>query len=322
MRATGAGSLPGDDFRGALGFVLETLRDLAPLPELPGRGPGADMVGRAAALLVDLPTQLTPQGWELSEHPGVDHRRAAALWRNDLDDLEELAQGFTGVIKVGIAGPWTLAALLGRPRAEVALADPGARRDVAQALLAGVDGLLVDLRRRLPEARFVLQLDEPMLPAVMGGDVRVASGFRTLRSIEAPEVVERLRPFGEGAVLHCCAGTGWLTVADRAGFAGVYADLTRPSAAALDALGPWLESGRHVIAGVLDSADIDATPHPDQIVGATLDLVERLGIDPGVIDERLLLAPACGLAGWSRPAAADAMRACVRAAELVTERLH
>ena len=56
--ATGIGSLPGTDIAEAQRVVLGELPDLPHLPELPDRGPGADMIGRSAALLVDLPVEL------------------------------------------------------------------------------------------------------------------------------------------------------------------------------------------------------------------------------------------------------------------------
>ena len=50
-RATGIGSLPGTDVREALRMVRDTLGDghLPYLPELPARGPGADIIGRVIA---------------------------------------------------------------------------------------------------------------------------------------------------------------------------------------------------------------------------------------------------------------------------------
>ncbi len=40
------------------------------LPELPARGPGVDLVGRTAALLIDMPVETTPGGWRIAERPG------------------------------------------------------------------------------------------------------------------------------------------------------------------------------------------------------------------------------------------------------------
>ena len=65
--ATGVGSRPGTDPRGAMAVVLGELPELPHLVELPNRGPGADLIGRTANLLVDLPVQTTERGWRLAD---------------------------------------------------------------------------------------------------------------------------------------------------------------------------------------------------------------------------------------------------------------
>ena len=72
---------PGRGLRGALRVVLDELPDLPYLPELPARGPGADMIGRGAALLVDLHVDVQPSGWRFVDRPGLDQRRAPSLPR-------------------------------------------------------------------------------------------------------------------------------------------------------------------------------------------------------------------------------------------------
>jgi hypothetical protein len=115
--ATGLGSWPGTDVAEALRVVAGELPDLPHLPELPGRGPGADLIGRAAARLVDLPVDLQPSGWRLVDHAGRDQARAAAFWREDLDRMAHTFDGWQGPLKVQLAGPYTLAAAaLAAPR--------------------------------------------------------------------------------------------------------------------------------------------------------------------------------------------------------------
>src|SRR5262245_10657259 len=92
--ATGVGSMPGIDVTQTCRMVCGEVPDLPFLPELPGRGPGADITGRAAALLVDLPVQISTRGWKLADRPGRDASRAAGYWSQDLDTLEEVAAGF------------------------------------------------------------------------------------------------------------------------------------------------------------------------------------------------------------------------------------
>ena len=107
--ATGIGSLPGDDPTESARLVFDELPDLVFVPELPARGPGADLIGRTAALLVDLPVQLEPSGWRLAGRPGMDLRRARDLLARDLDAVEQVGEGFAGTLKVQVAGPITLA---------------------------------------------------------------------------------------------------------------------------------------------------------------------------------------------------------------------
>ncbi len=68
--ATGIGSMPGTDPPEAARVVAGELPDFPYLPELPARGPGADLVGRTAALLIDMPVETTPGGWRIAERPG------------------------------------------------------------------------------------------------------------------------------------------------------------------------------------------------------------------------------------------------------------
>ena len=91
--ATGVGSMPHDDPREAAAVVAGELPDLPHLAELPGRGPGADMLGRAAAVLVDLHVDVQPSGWRLVDRPGRDERRARAYLSHDLDELEAACAG-------------------------------------------------------------------------------------------------------------------------------------------------------------------------------------------------------------------------------------
>lgn len=314
MLATGCGSLPGNDFRGALGAMLELFPDLTPFPELPGRGPGCAMIGRASALLVDLPVQLTSQGWELCDHPTFDQRRASSWWRRDLDDLEEIAFGFSGSLKVSICGPLTLAANLGRPRAEAAIADSGARRDLAQSLHLGTAALLKDLRQRLPEAKFVLQIDEPMLPMVLGGLIPTASGYRTISPVDQAEVISILQPFGPGAVLHCCSGADWAQIAGQAGFAAGYLDLCQPFGQAISIFEQILELGLGVVAGLAQTADPDHVEEADAIIARARKFFNEFGSGTSVAGEKVLLAPSCGLGGWKMANAGAQLRNLASAA--------
>ncbi|HVD27612.1 MAG TPA: methionine synthase, partial [Mycobacteriales bacterium] len=210
IRVTGIGSWPGADMAEAIKITFAECPDLPYLPELPARGGYAAMIGRSTALLAGLAVDLQPAGWRLTDGSGRDHRLAIATLRSDLDLLEEHAQGYVGPLKYSVAGPWTLAATMERPRGDRVLADHGARREVAQSLAEGVAELVVEMRRRLPGTTPLIQLDEPLLPAVLAGTIATASGFSRHRSVEPNEVsaaliltLVRLAP--TPVAVHCCA---------------------------------------------------------------------------------------------------------------------
>ncbi len=158
VRATGIGSWPGTSAREAVRTVRDLLVDgegvgLPHCPETPARGPGADIIGRAAGLLVDLPVDLQPSGWRFVDRPGLDAARAASFHREDLDELAEAYDGYVGALKVQVAGPWTLAASLRLNRGERVVADPGAVADLVASLADGIQAYVADVRRLVPGPR-------------------------------------------------------------------------------------------------------------------------------------------------------------------------
>lgn len=151
--ATGIGSLPGTDIVEAVKLVFGELPDLPYLPELPARGPGADMIGRSAGLLVDLPVELYAARWRVASRPGADARRTADLRERDLDALTDQTTGYAGPLKLQVAGPWTLAANLELRTGGVLLRDPGAVRDLTSALAEGLRQHVAEVAARVPGAQ-------------------------------------------------------------------------------------------------------------------------------------------------------------------------
>lgn len=308
--ATGIGSLPGTDPREAATVVAGELPHLPHLAELPGRGPGADMVGRAVALLVDLHGDVQPSGWRLVDRPGLDERRAVSYLGHDLDELERACAGLAGPAKVQVTGPWTTAAALRLPRGEPVLADPGAVRDVVASLTEGIRLHLADVRRRLPGAELLLQVDEPSLPAVLAGGIRSSSGMRAFRAVTEAAAADVLRVLvgavDAPVVLHCCAPRPPVTLLRRTGAAGLSLDLTVLPMDLDEEVGAALEEGLLLLAGLVPAtgpALLDAT--------GTVAPVRRLWRRLGLPDEGLrgvVVTPTCGMAGASPEHAAAAMR--------------
>src|SRR5262245_60452898 len=169
--ATCIGSLPGTDISEAAKLVMGELAALPHLPELPDRGPGADLIGRGAGFLVGLPVELYSGQWRVAAHAGLDLRRTRDLLERDLDALSEAATGYAGPLKVQAPGPWTLAASLELPVGGRLLHDHGAVQDLTASLAEGLAAHVADAARRVPGASVLLQLDEPSVPAVLAGQV-------------------------------------------------------------------------------------------------------------------------------------------------------
>lgn len=315
-RATGVGSWPGKDataYAEAVRVVLGEL-DVPHVPELPARGATASMTGRALALLEGLAVDLQPAGWRLvgtSGTSGVDHRRTRSLLAQDLDAVEEQAQGWEGPFKTQVAGPWTLAATVEKPRGDRVLSDHGARRDLAESLAEGVRGHVRDLRRRVPAASsLVVQVDEPALAAVLGAQVPTASGFGRHRAVHPPEasallgtVLSAIAEEGAEPWVHSCApGVPWDLVRG-AGATGLVLDLSMLTAGDHDTVAEALEAGTTVALGVVPSVEGGGLTDT-RVVERVQRWLDMLGLDPTV--GSLAVAPTCGLAGaseaWARRA--------------------
>jgi hypothetical protein len=339
--ATGVGSMPGTDPVDAAATVAGELPDLPHLVELPGRGAGADMIGRTAALLVDLPAELVPSGWRLTRRPGRDLQRARDFLAWDLDAAEERFAGAPWV-KAQAAGPWTLAAMLETPSGNRALLDQGAVADLTASLAEGLLAHLAELRRRLPGTSIVVQLDEPSLPAVLAGTLPTASGFGSVPPVDEADARQLLANLvgaldGYPVTAHCCHPAAPVRLLRDAGFCALGLDLIAvgTSAARLDPIGEAIEAGTVLLAGLVPTGEPTAAvsqasdgpaeepgersaagPDPSgepghagysyrQAAGPLLNLWDRLGLERSRLSQ-VVPTPACGLAGatprWARRA--------------------
>ena len=326
--ATGMGSLPFEDVVEATRTVFGELPDLPHLPELPGRGVAGGMIGRTCALLAELHVDLQPAGWRLTAGEGLDERRAKSLLARDLDALEEIAQGYQGPLKVQVTGPWTLAASVERPKGDRVLADHGARRYLAQSLAEGLKDHLADVRRRVPGAELLLQLDEPSLPAVLAAGIPTASGFSRHRAVSGQDARERLAEViavveaaGAFPLVHCCASNVPFALLQAAGARGLAFDPLQVQTAGFEQLGEAVDAGVVLFVGAVPTVDPDPAnrrpPMTDADVARQVtSFVHRLGFGEDVTATRTVITPACGLAGASPDWARRAMELARQAATL------
>lgn len=324
--ATGIGSLPGTAAREAAALPLQLLPHLAYLPELPARGPGADMIGRAVGVLTELHAAVTPSGWRFAEHPGRDSSRAVSYLDEDFDAVEERGQDYTGAFKVSVAGPWTIAAMVELRHGDKALSDKGACRDIAGSLADGLRNVVAEARKRLPRVELVIvQLDEPALANALRGGVRTASGFGKLAAIDdhvveaaLALVVRELAAVGAPVVVHSCAGDTPVALLHRAGVAGLSLDMSYRIEE--DELGAFVEDGGVLFAGVLPSTDA-ALPAAASAGDPVRALWRRLGLPVKTLAD-VVVTPTCGMAGASPGYAKAATARCIEAADHLAEVAH
>jgi len=295
------------------------------LPELPARGPGADMIGRGAGMLADLAVDLQPMGWRFVDRAGHDSHRTSGLLREDLDELAEAFDGYEGDLKVQIAGPWTLASSIWLHRGERSVVDAGATRDVIASLAQGLRVHLGEVAQLVPKANLVVQIDEPGLPAVLAGRLPTASGFGRIRAVDPTTAAEGLRDVVAAAgdrytVVHCCAPDVPLVLLRDTGVKAVSVDIALLTAQGWESLAATVEAGVDLWAGVIptDGAAVGARAGVSDVIGPLVQAWRRVGL-PRPDLSTVSLTPACGLAGLTPEGARSVQRLAVDAALALTE---
>jgi methionine synthase II (cobalamin-independent) len=327
--------MPGGNPAESAAVVFGELPDFPYIPELPDRGPGADMIGRAAALLVDLPADTVAGRWKLATRPGRDQRRAGSYLSSDLDAAEEAAGGFQGALKVQVCGPWTLAAAIERSRSQdPVLTDPGAIADLTASLAEGVAAHVADVRKRIPGATVILQIDEPSLPAALAGSVPTASGLNRVGAIDATVAAGGLRDIltagaaasaaAAATVVHCCAPGFPFAVVRDAGARAVSFDLGQLRGPDTDQIAETAEAGLGLLIGAVSEQDAkllasdrpeDPRPPARRVIG----LWQRIGLPLETLAAQVVVTPACGLAGMAPAAARAVLELCREAARGMPE---
>jgi hypothetical protein len=335
--------MPGENPVETARLIAGELPDLPYLAELPDRGPGADITGRTAALLVDIPVELAgPRGWRIAERPGRDLGRARSMMSADLDAMEEVLDGYAGLLKVQLAGPWTLAATIEQLHSlKMALADPGLVADLASSLAEGAAAHVAEIAKRIPKATILVQLDEPALPSVLHGAVPTPSGLSRVRAVEDEAARNRLHEViaatRQYTVVHCCARDLPFGLIMDAGANGVSFDPSLLRRGDFDGFAEAAEAGLGLLIGALPTTgpatapkegeqqarrsgrDERERPAPKDTAGIVRDLWHKMDLPPATCAPQVVITPACGLAGASPKQARDALRWCREAAAILPE---
>ena len=326
--ATGIGSWPGTSARQAAEIIVGELAGaLAHLVELPDRGVGADIIGRAGALLVDVAIDTVPRGYRIVARPGGVARRAASLLDEDIDALEEAWEnaglgGSGRPVKVQAPGPITLAAQLEMSNGHRAITDPTAVRDLTASLAEGVAAHCAELARRL-STTVVVQFDEPLLPAALLGRLTGVSSLSPVHPVDEVVAIslldECVATVGGEVTLHSCASNLPWKALQRSTLHALSVDVSTLVAADLDGVGEFVESGRTVLLGVVPVTAPQRRPSDEEVARSVVELTDRLGFPRDVLPDRIGVTPSCGLAGATAQWARTAMELTQKAADAIAE---
>lgn len=279
------------------------------------------MIGRAGALLVDIGIDTVPRGYRIAGGRSSVVRRAASLLDEDIDAFEEAwekagLRGGTRTVKVQAPGPITLAAQLELAGGHRAITDSGALRDLAGSLAEGVATHRAELQKRL-QTPVVVQFDEPSLPAALAGRLTGVTSLTPVHPVDEPVAIGLLDDcvsvVGGEVVLHSCAPALPWKALQRSNIHAISVDASTLTAADLDGVGDFVDSGRTVMLGVVAATAPASRPSAEEIAKAAAAVTDRLGFARSVLRERIGVTPACGLAGatpqWARIAVELAQKA-------------
>jgi methionine synthase II (cobalamin-independent) len=312
---TGTGSWPGTVARPAAEVVVGELGSaLTHLVELPARGVGADVIGRAGALLVDVAIDTVPRGYRVAARPGAVTRRAVSLLDEDIDALEEAweiagLRGSGRPVKLQAPGPITLTAELELSNGHRAITDLGAVKDITASLAEGVAAHRASVSRRL-DAPVVVQFDEPLLPAAIAGHLSGVTAFSPVAAIDETLATSMLdtcaAAAGAEVSVHCCgSGLPW-KVLQQSAIRALSVDAETLQAVDLEAIAEFVDSGRVVVLGVVAASTPARRPVVEEVAAAVVAVTDRLGFARAALRDRIGVSPACGLAAatplWARTA--------------------
>jgi methionine synthase II (cobalamin-independent) len=323
--ATGIGSWPGTSPRQAAEIVVGELHTLPHVVELPARGVGADLIGRAGALLVDIGIDTVPRGYRVAAGRSAVTRRAASLLDEDVDALEEAwekagLRGGQRTVKVQAPGPITLAAHLELPNGHRAITDSGAVRDLAGSLAEGVAIHRAEVARRL-DTRVVVQFDEPSLPAALDGRLSGVTGLTPVPPVDESVAVALLddcaATVSAEVSMHSCAPALPWKLLQRSTIHSLAVDVSTLSDGDVDGVGEFIESGRTVMLGVVPSTLPERIPSAEEVAKSVVAFSDRLGFARAVLSERIGVTPTCGLAGATQEWARAAIQFAQKAADAV-----
>ena len=327
-RASGIGSWPGTSVRGgARRGPRHPVRGRAAVPARAARARAGRRPGRPRRRPARRPARSTCSRWaggSSTARAATPARTASLLARGPRRAGRGLRRLHRRAQAAG-AGPWTLAASVWLHRAERAVVDRGATRDLVASLAEGV--------RRPPRRGrsawcrapgSVLQLDEPGLPAVLAG------GCPPPRATACcGPSTPRWRPAGLRDVLAAADGAAYgdpllrpgPELAPAAGHRRRRARASTPRCWAPARLGVGRGDGGDGRRAVGRRACPPTAPRPvcPASVGPLVDRWREVGLPVADLDRRHGRRPTCGLAGLTPEQARGVQEMAADTARALTE---
>ncbi|HET9875834.1 MAG TPA: methionine synthase, partial [Mycobacterium sp.] len=199
-----------------------------------------------------------------------------------------------------------------------AITDPGATRDLAASLAEGARAHRDGLARRL-DTRAVVQFDEPLLAAAVGGRLAGVTAMTSVAAIDEASATALLdvcvAALGADVLVHgCTPGLPWNVVL-RSGVTAVSVDAGALAAGDYDGMAEFVDSGRTVMLGVVPATAPQRLPSVEEVGAAAAAVTDRIGLPRSVLAERIGISPACGLAGATPQWACTAIELARKGAE-------
>lgn len=158
---------------------------------------------------------------------------------------------------------------------------------------------------------------------MLSGGLKTLSGVGRLRRIDDGEardvlghVVDTVKAAGAQVVVHSCAPDVPMSLLHRLGVDGVSLDTSLLTEAAFEPLGEAIDSGLTLWAGLVPTST--AERHPRAHVEAFERMWHRIGFGAGEYD-RIVVTPACGLAGLAPKQAVTVQRLAVEAVQMLAD---
>lgn len=190
-----SGPWPGKNLLDAIYRVRGELGDpyTSSLPLLPARAFTATLLARSLAVLEGLQADVTAEGWRVTEGYAAPSQAARSLLASDINALADVVGSEKSPnqqpLTLTLLGPISLAAQTVLTNGEALISDAGARRDLAQSLLAGLPALISQLAQAAPGQTVRILWQEPQLAQALDGTLPSSSGYRTWRALDRREVL-------------------------------------------------------------------------------------------------------------------------------------